>query len=136
MEKPQEAAEVLKKAIELAPQDPALYFQYSRAMRTLGRSQEMAEALAQFQRLGGGKRTAGARRGLIDFFSLAPEERRSHYLAGLEAGLRQHPNDGDLKARLAEALLEEGRLLIRFDSLKKFGNRLPTARSLLGADIF
>ena len=56
LEKPQEAAEVLKKAIELAPQDPALYFQYSRAMRILGNSREMAQALAQFEKLAGEKR--------------------------------------------------------------------------------
>ncbi|HVN79574.1 MAG TPA: tetratricopeptide repeat protein [Terriglobia bacterium] len=109
LEKTQEAAEVLKKAIELAPQDPALYFQYSRAMRSLGRSQEMTDALEKFEKFGGGKKSAVPRRGLIDFFSLDPEQQRARYLAGLEASLRQHPNDSSLKARLAEALLEEGR---------------------------
>jgi tetratricopeptide (TPR) repeat protein len=107
LEKPQEAAEVLKKAIELAPQDPALYFQYSRAMRSLGNSREMAQALAQFEKLGGGKKRALPRQGLIDFFSLSPEQQWSRYLASLEEDLRQRPQDFEVKTRLAETWLEE-----------------------------
>ena len=158
MDRPEAAAEVLKKAITLAPQDESLYFQYSRAMRNLGRSQEMADALQQFEKLGGGKKTPVARRGLIDFFSLSPDEQRIRYVAGLKEGIRRDPNDFGLKAKLAESLLEEGkandavhlfeeirqsasdvtiltqcgRILIEFEQYEAAKSMLETARKVVG----
>ncbi|HYK92269.1 MAG TPA: tetratricopeptide repeat protein [Acidobacteriota bacterium] len=107
---PQAAAEILNKAIALAPSRSSLYFHYIRAMRALGRVQEMNDAIARFEQLGGGKENVVPRSGLFEFLSLSPAEQRNRYIANLRDSILQRPTDRELRLRLIEAYLMQGRV--------------------------
>ncbi len=99
------AAAILKKAIAAAPGNRTLYFHYSRALRALGRVDEMTEAIAKFEQLGGGKENVSPRPGVLDFLSLSPADQQARYLDNLRNAVQQRPTDDELKLRLIEALL-------------------------------
>ena len=108
--RPQEAADVLKRAVARAPRDRAVLMHYSRALRELNRDGELADVLAAFQRLSADRDIQRRqRRGLFDFLALSPEEQRTKYLNFLQGAVKVNPSDAILKTRWASALLEQGR---------------------------
>ncbi len=103
----QQAAGILKNAIAAAPGNRTLYFHYSRALRALGRTDEMTQAIAKFEQLGGGKENVSPRPGVLDFLSLSPADQQARYLANLRNAVLQRPTDDELKLRLIEALVAQ-----------------------------
>jgi tetratricopeptide (TPR) repeat protein len=106
---PAPAAEYLQKAIEKNPEDGGLYFQLSRALRALGRTSEMGEALAKFQQLGGAKEKTVPAPGLFEYLSLPPDVQTQRDQAALRQAIEQRPSDLDLKITLAELLFRQNR---------------------------
>ncbi len=127
---PQQAAEILEKAIAAAPDRNTLYFYYIRAMRALGRVQEMNEAAARFEQLGGGKQNIVPRSGLFDFLTLSPAEQQTRSVANLKASILQHPADRELKLRLIEALLAQGKIDEARPVLEQIRQTSPDSRIL------
>jgi len=104
----QEAATLLRQAVELAPQDPAILIHYSKALRKLGRTAELSAVLAEFKKAAAEDSQRHARKGLFDFLDLFPAQQDARYLQSLQSAVDANPNDVALKARLAETLLDHG----------------------------
>ena len=104
-----EAVGFLKRAVERAPRDRAALMHYSMALRQLGRTEELAVVLATLKHVASSRDRSAPHKGLFNFLELSPEQQRSQYLQSLEAAVAVDPRDATLKARLAKALLEQGR---------------------------
>lgn len=104
------AAEILKKAIDQSPENAALYFQYSRALRALGRTQELDAVLDKISQLGGlgGKVIPPA--GQPDLFTLSPAERQARDFRNLQKEIQRSPADPEPKLRLAAFYLEQKKI--------------------------
>jgi tetratricopeptide (TPR) repeat protein len=105
----QQAAPLLTQALELAPRDPVILMHYSKALRKLGRTEEMNAVLADFKQGAASQGEHHARKGLFDFLDLPLEQQDTKYLESLQTAVETNPNDVLLKARLAKTLLEKGR---------------------------
>lgn len=103
-----EAAEpILKRAVELAPDDPAPLMHYSKVLRRLGRQQEAIQTLEHFRKVAASHGQHLPRAGLFDYLRLPPSAQREQYVSGLEKASTANPTDLTLKLRLARALLEQ-----------------------------
>jgi tetratricopeptide (TPR) repeat protein len=117
----QEALDTLSRAAQLAPNDPEVLMRYSRALLSAGRKEEGVAVLHQFEQLGPDVRSR-PHRGLLDFFNLAPPQRRAQYLANIEAQIRMYPRNPSLRVRLGEELLAQGKTAA---ALQAFREVLP-----------
>jgi tetratricopeptide (TPR) repeat protein len=111
-----EAADVLKRALERRPDDRATLMHYSTALRVLKRTDELQAVLAKF------KRSATTpdrrmRKGLFDFLDLTPEEQRARYVTLLKAAVTANPEDVAARVRWGKELLDEGQTA---DGIKVF----------------
>jgi tetratricopeptide (TPR) repeat protein len=105
-----EAAEVLKRAVERAPQDRAVLMHYSTALRELNRDEERAAVLATFQRVATSRDVKRRQlRGLFEFLDLSPAEQQAKYRSFLEKAAAVNPSDQILRTRWGTELLEQGR---------------------------
>jgi tetratricopeptide (TPR) repeat protein len=103
-----DAAEVLKRAVDLAPEAATALIQYRRALEELGRTQEAAAILARLKRPGISSNGAKPQAGLIDYLSLSAAGQRERYLANLRTEITGNPGDLRLKIRLGRELLADG----------------------------
>lgn len=104
-----EAADVLKRAVALAPRDRGVLMHYTMALRQLERKDELAAALDAFKRIAANSDTR-QRKGLFSFLDLSPDEQRTKYFSFLQTTAAANPADAVLKMRWARALLEQGRV--------------------------
>jgi predicted Zn-dependent protease len=104
-----EADEVLKKAVALAPDSSLVLVQYRRALEKLGRKQEAAAILARLRQSGSVTEGSKRRVGLIDYLSLSAADQRAQYLTNVRRNLATNPNDPRWKIRLGRELLAEGK---------------------------
>ena len=102
-----EAAEVLKRAIELAPGQPAALLHYHKALEQLGRKEEAAAVLSRLKQADSAAEFRKPQAGLIDYLSLSPAEQRARYLANLRKNVEDYPADPRWKIRLGKELLAE-----------------------------
>jgi tetratricopeptide (TPR) repeat protein len=105
-----EAAEVLKRAIDLSPAQPAALLHYHKALEQLGRKQEAAAVLARLKQADSAAEFRKPQAGLIDYLSLSAAEQRARYLANLHHNVADYPADPRWKIRLGQELLTEGKL--------------------------
>jgi len=103
-----EAAEVLQKALKLAPKDPKILTHYSRVLARLGRTEEAEKVIADFRALGpeeGRRRPYG---GLFEFLDLPPEQQFAKYMENLQRTITTRPDDPKLRVQLGKTLLRQG----------------------------
>ena len=105
-----EAAEVLKRAVELAPGQPAALIHYRKALEMLGRKDEAAALLSRLKQADSAAEFRKPQAGLMDYLSLSPEEQRARYLANLRKDSEAYPNDPRWKIRLGRELLADGKI--------------------------
>ncbi len=105
----QEALDTLSRAAQLAPNDPKVLMHYSRALLRADRKEEAAAVLHKLEQLGPDAQRGRPHSGLLDFFNLAPAQRRAQYLANIEGRIRMNPRDPSLRVRLGKELLAEGK---------------------------
>jgi len=118
-----EAAEVLKRATELAPGQPSALIQYRKALEKLGRKDEAAALLSRLKQADSEAEFRKPQAGLIDYLSLSPAEQRARYLANLRKYGESAASDPRWKMRLGRELLADG----------KIGEAQDVFRSLLPA---
>jgi tetratricopeptide (TPR) repeat protein len=102
-----DAANVLRQALELAPDAPSVLFAYGRTLQNLGRQEEAAVILSRLKQSG---KTAGSprpRAGLIDYLSLPAAEQRARYLANLRKNIGTGAGDLRWRIRLGKELLAD-----------------------------
>jgi len=109
-DQPREACDLLKRAMDLAPQDPTVLFLYSRALRKAGRKEEAKEVQDRFSQLEPSQNRGKRPSGLVDYLSLSPGQQQAHYLAQLKSNLAANPKDAGLMLRLGKALIQQNRV--------------------------
>lgn len=105
-----DAEEVLKKAVDLAPNATLALIQYSRAVEKLGRKAEAASVLSRLNQPAMVRDRPKAQSGLIEYLSLPPADQRARYLANLRKSSSSDSNDLRLKLILGSELLSDGQI--------------------------
>ncbi|MGA2606995.1 MAG: tetratricopeptide repeat protein [Terriglobia bacterium] len=104
-----EAAQVLERALKLAPKDDKILTHYGRVLTRLGRKEEAEKVIADFRALGpeeGRRRPYG---GLFDFLNLPPEQQYAKYMENLQRTITTWPDDPSLRVQLGKTLLRQGK---------------------------
>ena len=109
LDRPGDAAGVLKRALDLAPNEPLVLVQYRRALVKLGKTQEAALILSKLKQSGPSAAGPKPQAGLIDYLSLPPADQRARYLDNLRRNAAANPGDVQWKVRLGRELLAEGK---------------------------
>ena len=104
-----DAAPILKRALELAPNAPSVLAVYFRVLEKLGDKQEAAAVLARLKQFGTSREASRPRAGLIDYLSLPPAEQRARYLANMRKSIAADPSDFRWRVRLGKELLADGK---------------------------
>jgi tetratricopeptide (TPR) repeat protein len=110
LNRPEDAARVLRTAAERAPSDATILLHFGRALSKTGQAAEASTVFARVRELGPGKSELPHPAGLIDFLSLSPAEQRARYRAGVERTVKANPDNVQAQTRYLELLLEEGKL--------------------------
>lgn len=110
IDQPAEAEKVLRRALALAPDKPEILFHLGRALTHLGRREEGGRFLARFQSAQSDKAVSLRRSEVIEFVSLPAAEQKRRSVETLRQLILARPHDPDLKLRLGNLLLAEGRL--------------------------
>jgi len=105
-----EAADVLKRAVDLAPGQPSGLIQYHKALQKLGRKDEAATVLAKLKEADSAAQFRKPQAGLIDYLSLSPAEQRARYIANLRKYSESSPEDPRWRIRLGRELLADGNI--------------------------
>jgi tetratricopeptide (TPR) repeat protein len=104
-----EAAQVLKRALDLAPNARSVLTVYARALEALGDKEQAAAILARLKQAGAPVEAPRRRAGLIDYLRLPPAEQRARYLANLRKTSEANPGDFRWRFRLGKELLADGK---------------------------
>lgn len=104
-----EAAQVLKRALDLAPNAPSVLTVYARALEKLGDKEQAAAILGRLKQTGAPVESRRRRAGMIDYLSLPPAEQRARYLANLRKTSEANPGDFRWRIRLGRELLADGK---------------------------
>jgi tetratricopeptide (TPR) repeat protein len=101
-----DAEPLLRRALELAPDDPDILMHLGRALMELGKDDEGQRLLARFRTvrptsIRGPRRQAG----LIEAASLSPAVRTAREIERLRRDAASHPDDPELQLNLASLLL-------------------------------
>jgi tetratricopeptide (TPR) repeat protein len=105
-----DAAEVLKRAVDLAPGQPAALIQYRKALEKLGRTDEAAAVLLSLKQADSAAEFRKPQSGLIDYLSLPSAQQRARYLENLRKYSASNPEDPRWKIRLGRELLADGKI--------------------------
>jgi tetratricopeptide (TPR) repeat protein len=103
-----EAEEVLKRALDLSPDQPLGLIYYHRALAKLGRKSEAESVLTRLKHADSMAEGRRPQSGLVDYLSLPPVEQRARYLANLRKNSEAYPTDPRWKIRLGKELFSDG----------------------------
>lgn len=109
LDRTEEGAKALARAVELMPRDPRIMMHYARALQRAGRREEAESVLARFRALGPDETRRRPYGGLIDFLNLPESEQRAQYHTNLLRQINTNPRDAALQVRLGKFLLSEGK---------------------------
>jgi len=109
LDRARDAAQVLKRTLDLAPDAPSVLTVYVRALEKLGDKEQAAAILARLKQTGTPVEGPRRRAGLIDYLSLPPAEQRARYLANLRKASEANPGDFQWRIRLGRELLADGK---------------------------
>jgi predicted Zn-dependent protease len=118
LDRPADAAGILRKAAVLSPDDSKIQLHLARALADIGAAAESKVAMDRFRQLGPvvAKSVPG---GLVDYLSLTPEQRRADYRARVERMVREHPQDAAGQLTYIRLLLEDGKPAQAVDTARK-----------------
>ena len=87
-----DAVPTLRKAAQLAPDDPTTQLHLANALAEAGQTQESDALMERFRQMSPGGRTKKVQ-GVVDYLSMAPGERHELYRTRLEKAVQDHPDD-------------------------------------------
>jgi tetratricopeptide (TPR) repeat protein len=132
LDRPGDALEALKRAFELAPNEPQVLLQYHRVLVKLGRTQEAALILPRLKQSGAAGAGPRPQAGLIDYLNLAPADQRARYLANLRRNAAANPDDVQWKVKLGRELLAEGQTAEGLDIFRELQSTSSDPALLVG----
>ncbi len=106
-----EAEPVLRKALDLAPNDADIAFHLGRCLAELGRSSESRQLMNRFRQLSTEVPDAPREEpGIVEAATLPQRELARRMVAEYQEGVSSSPNDAALRLHFAEALIAAGDL--------------------------
>jgi len=108
LDRSDDARQILKRALDLAPNAPSVLTVYAQALEKQGRKQEAIAILSQLRQSGASLESPRPRSGLIAYLSLPPAEQRGRYLKNLRQNADAASGDFRWKVRLGTELLADG----------------------------
>jgi tetratricopeptide (TPR) repeat protein len=132
LDRPADAARVLRTAAALAPGDSRIQLHYGRALADTGQGAESKAAMDRFRQLGPEK-NRGVPLGLVEYLSLAPEQQRADYRARVEKAVAGNPEDAAAEARYLQLLLDDGKAGEAAAVARRIAGLKPDAAVLAGA---
>ena len=110
LDRASDAERVLRKSLEVAPQDPTTLMHLSRALIKNGKSEEARTVTTRFRELGSTRGNVAHPAGLVQFLSLSPQEQYAQYRAGVERTLHSNPANVAAQVQYLKILLDDGRI--------------------------
>jgi len=87
-----DAVPALRRAAQLAPDDPTTQLHLANALAEAGQTQESDALMERFRQMSPGGRTKKIQ-GVVDYLSMTPAARNELYRARLEKTIQDHPDD-------------------------------------------
>lgn len=103
-----DALPVLRKASQIAPDDPSVLLHLGRALTKSGQRETAAGIFARYRTVQQSTTNAPHESGLVEFLSLPPGEQQARYRAGVERTVAAQPENAEAQVRYLELLLSDG----------------------------
>ena len=130
LDRPADAARVLRRAAALAPNDAKTQLHAANALTQAGETTESRTFMNRYRELGG--TAAVPARGVMDYLNLTPEQQRAAYRARIEKALADHPEDAAMQVAFLKLSIADGQIDQAVVTLKKLATMKPGA--ILSAD--
>ena len=114
MDRLDDSIRTLRKAVQLAPDEPTLVLHLANALSEAGKDSEAETLLGRYRQM----RPTQAPRDLMRYLGLSPEQQRADYRARVEKAIRDNPGDANAQLHYLKLSLQEGQT----------GQALATAR--------
>ncbi|HVW11736.1 MAG TPA: tetratricopeptide repeat protein [Bryobacteraceae bacterium] len=132
MDRVNDAVPVLRKASQLAPDDPQTLLHLANALAEAGKTEESDTLMARFRQMDPGKRPTKVA-GIVDYLSLSPEARHDLYRARLEKAMHDRPDDISSQILYLKLLLSDNQIPQALDMSKKIAEQKPGSKWLADA---
>ena len=129
LERPSDAVRSLRRAVELAPGDPKTIFHFGRALADAGQAEESKAVMDRFRQLGP-EPSQGVPAGLVDYLSLAPEQRKAEFRSRVKNAVRERPDDPAAQVEYLRVLLDDGKSEEAAAVAKHLGGRKANGATL------
>jgi tetratricopeptide (TPR) repeat protein len=100
----EDSIRALRKASQLAPDEPTLVLHLANALAEAGQNAESESLMGRYRQM----RPTQAPRDLMRYLSLTPEQQRADYRARVEKAVRDNPGDPNAQLHYLKLSLEEG----------------------------
>ncbi len=130
LDRPADAARVLRRAAALAPNDAKTQLHAANALTQAGETTESRTFMNRYRELGG--TAAVPARGVMDYLNLTPEQQRAAYRARIEKALADHPEDAAMQVAFLKLSIADGQIDQAVMTAKKLATMKPGA--ILSAD--
>ncbi|HVY93184.1 MAG TPA: tetratricopeptide repeat protein [Bryobacteraceae bacterium] len=132
MDRVNDAVPVLRKAEELAPDDPQTVLHLANALAETGKTDESDQLMSKFRQMDPGKRPTKVA-GLVDYLSLSPEARHDLYRTRLEKAVHDRPDDMNSQILYLKLLLSDNQIPQALETAKQIAARKPSSKWLADA---
>lgn len=127
-----DAVPALRKAAQLAPDDPTTQLHLANALAEAGQTNESDALMEHFRQMSPGGRTKKVQ-GVVDYLSMTPGERRKLYRARLEKTVEEHPDDASSQLLYLKYLLSANEMSTASKVALKLAALKPGAVTLADA---
>jgi len=103
-----EAAEALRRAVDLAPRDARTVFHYARALASAGQPAQAKVMMARFRELG--PDPSRRRGGLVDFLSLSPQEQNAHFRERIKQAAQEEKTNAAIQIEYLQLLIADSQM--------------------------
>ena len=127
-----DAVPTLRKAAQLAPDDPTTQLHLANALAEAGQTQESDALMERFRQMSPGGRPKKIQ-GVVDYLGMAPAARNELYRARLEKTVQDHPDDIDSQLLYLKYLLSSNEMAAASAVALKLPALMPGAVALADA---
>lgn len=127
-----DAVRVLRRAVELAPDNSTTVLHLGRALADAGQTEESKAVMTRFKQLGP-EQNKGVPAGLVEFLSLPAEGRRADYRARAEKAVHDHPDDPVVEVEYLKMMVQDRNMAQVTATARRLAGLKPKAGVLADA---
>jgi tetratricopeptide (TPR) repeat protein len=121
----------LRKAAQLAPDEPTIVLHLANALAEAGRDSESETLMGRYRQM----RPTQGPRDLMRYLSLTPEQQRADYRARVEKAVKDNPSDANAQLHYLKLSLEEGHTEQALATARTLASLKPTPALLADAGL-